>query len=73
MIFSNETFVIIPESCVSDNLIRYERPQTPTNDQEYYHGTTRNDPDPATVELDLGLAHNPTRFTPTSLNGLNWP
>ena len=41
----------IPESCVSDNPIRYERTRTPTNDHEYYHGTTRNDPDPATVEL----------------------
>ena len=29
----------------------HERPRTPTNDHEYYHGTTRNDPDPATVEL----------------------
>ena len=37
------------------------------NDQEYYHDTTRNDPDPATA----GHAHNPTRFTLTSLNGLN--
>ena len=51
MIFSNDTSVFIPESCVSDNPIRYERTRTPTNDHEYYHGTTRNDPDPATVEL----------------------
>ena len=71
MIFSNDTSVFIPESCVSDNPIRYERTRTPTNDHEYYHGTTRNDPDPATVEYDLGHAHNPARFTPTSLNGLN--
>ena len=51
MIFSNDTSVFIPESCVSDNPIRYERTRSPTNDHEYYHGTTRNDPDPATVEL----------------------
>ena len=51
MIFSNDTSVFISESCVSDNPIRYERTRTPTNDHEYYHGTTRNDPDPATVEL----------------------
>ena len=44
MIFSNDTSVFIPESCV--NL-----PQTPRNDHEYYHGTTKNDPDTATVEL----------------------
>ena len=43
MIFSNDISVFIPESCVSDNPIPYERP--------YYHGTARNDPDPATVEL----------------------
>ena len=53
MIFSNDTSVFIPESCVSDNPIRYKRTRTPTNDHEYYmyHGATRNDPDPATVEL----------------------
>ena len=51
MIFSNNTSVFIPEYCVSDNPIRYDRPRTPTNDHEYYHDTTRNDPDPATVEL----------------------
>ena len=51
MIFSNDTSVFISESCVSDNPIRYERTRTPTNDHEYYHGATRNDPDPATVEL----------------------
>ena len=51
MTFSNETSVSIPESCVSDNPIHYERTRTPTNDHEYYHGTTRNDPNPATVEL----------------------
>ena len=53
MIFSNNTSVFIPEYCVSDNPIRYERPRTPTNDHEYDHDTTRNDPDPATVELRL--------------------
>ena len=26
-------------------------PRTPKNDNEYYHGATRNDPDPVTVEL----------------------
>ena len=46
--FQHDTSVLIPESCVSDNPIRYERPN---NGHEYYHGTTRNDPDPATVEL----------------------
>ena len=30
----------IPESCVSDNPIRYERPRI----LQMYHGTTRNDP-----------------------------
>ena len=49
--FSNDTSVFIPESCVSDNPIHHECPRTPTNDHEYYHGATRNDPDPATVEL----------------------
>ena len=53
MIFSNNTSVFISEYCVSDNPIRYERPRTPTNDHEYYQDTTRNDPDPATVELRL--------------------
>ena len=28
-----------------------DSPRTPTNDHEYYHDATRNDPDPATVEL----------------------
>ena len=42
MIFSNNTSVFIPEYCVSDNPIRYERTRTPTNDHEYYHGTTSN-------------------------------
>ena len=51
MIFSTDTSVFIPESFVSDNPIRYERPRMSTNDHEYYHDTTRNDPDPATVEL----------------------
>ena len=41
----------MPESCVSDNLIRHEHPRTPTNDHEYYNGVTGNDPDPATVKL----------------------
>ena len=49
--FNNDTSVFIPESCVSDNPIHHERPRTPTNDHEYYHGATRNDPDLATVEL----------------------
>ena len=53
MNFSNDTSVFIPEYCVSDNPIRYECPRTPTNDYEYYHDTTRNDSDPATVELRL--------------------
>ena len=38
MIFSNDTSVFIPESCVSDNPIRYERTRTPTDDHKYYHG-----------------------------------
>ena len=44
MIFSNDTSVFIPEYCVSDNPIRHKRPRTPTNDHEYYHDTTRNEP-----------------------------
>ena len=51
MISSNDTSVFIPESCVSDNPIRYELPRTPTNNHEYYYGTARNDHDPTTVEL----------------------
>ena len=31
----------------------HEHPRTPTNDNDYYHGTTRNDPDLPTVELRL--------------------
>ena len=53
MIFSNDTSVFIPESCVSDSPIFHVRPRTPTNGHEYYHGTPRNDPNPATVELGL--------------------
>ena len=53
MIFSNDTSVFIPEYCVSDSPIRHERPRMTKNDHEYYHDTTRNDPDPATVELRL--------------------
>ena len=52
MIFSNETSVFIPESCVSDP-IRNESPRTLTNDNEWYHCTTNNDPDPAMVELQF--------------------
>ena len=51
MIFNNDTSVFISESCVSYNSICYDFPRTPTNDHEYYHDTTRNDPDHATVEL----------------------
>ena len=51
MIFSNDTFVFIPESCGNDNPIRHEHPRTHTNDHWYYHSVTRNDPDPAMVEL----------------------
>ena len=69
--FRNDTSVFIPESCVSDNPIRYERPRTPTNDHEYYHGTTRNDPDPATVELRFRPRPQSNNPTPTSLNVLN--
>ena len=50
MIFSNDTSVLYGKG-MFDNPIRYERTRTPANDHEYYHGTTRNDPDPATVEL----------------------
>ena len=31
MIFSNDTSIFIPESCVSDNPIRHERPRMTTN------------------------------------------
>ena len=41
MIFSNNTSVFIPEYCVSDNPIRYERPRMTTNDHEYYHDATQ--------------------------------
>ena len=41
----------------------------PLNADEYTYGTTRNDPDSATVELRY--AHNQTLFTSTSSNGLN--
>ena len=64
MILSNDTSVFIPESCVSDNPIRYERTRTPTNDHEYYHGTTRNDPDPATVELRFRPRPQPNTIHP---------
>ena len=40
--------VLIPESCVSDNPIRYQRPRMTTNTTMV---PLRNDPDPATVEL----------------------
>ena len=40
--------VLIPESCVSDNPIRYERPRMTANTTMV---PLRNDPDPATVEL----------------------
>ena len=54
MIFSNDTSVFTPEYCVSDNPIRHEpheRPRMTTNTN--YHDTTRNEPDPPTVELRL--------------------
>ena len=63
--------VFIPESCVSDNPIHYIYIRTPTNDQEYYHGTTRNDPDPTRVELRFRPRPQSNMIHPTSLNGLN--
>ena len=60
----NNLYVFIQESCVSDNPIRHERPRTPMNDREYYHGTTRNDPDPATVELRFRPRQQPNTINP---------
>ena len=46
-------------------------PRTPKNDDEYYHDATRNDPDPATVELRPRPRPQSNTIHPTSLNCLN--
>ena len=67
MIFSNDTSVFIPESSVSDNPIRNERPRMTTNTTTELLGMI-------TIlqrqSYDLGHAKSPTWFDSTSSNGL---
>ena len=55
---------------VSNTTIHPDLSRTLKNGHDSTHGATKNEPDSATVEQDLGHAHNPPRFTTNVLNGL---